>query len=77
MSISTKRTLILIKDSHNVRVQPTNNQSLVSLQINLQWAITTVASIIFNEPIVTNRPRVQNKRQRSRKNQINKRNSYI
>lgn len=35
-SISTKRTLIWIKDSHNGRVQPTNNQSLVSLQINLQ-----------------------------------------
>jgi len=31
MSINTKRTLIWIKDSHNVRVQPANDQSLVSL----------------------------------------------
>jgi len=35
MSLSTKRTLIWIKDSHNVRVQPANDQPLVSLQINL------------------------------------------
>lgn len=35
-SISKKRTLIWIKDSHNGRVQPINDQSLVSLQINLQ-----------------------------------------
>ncbi len=63
ISISTKRTLIWIKDFHNVRVQSTNDQSLVSLQINLQLAIATVASIVFNEPIVTNRPRVQNRRQ--------------
>jgi hypothetical protein len=72
MSISTKRTFIWIKDSHNVRVHPANDQSLVSLQINLQGAIATVASIIFNEPIITNKPRVQTRRQRSRKNQIKK-----
>jgi len=47
------------------------------LQINLQLAIATVASIVFNEPIVTNRPRVQNRRQRSRKNQINNKRILI
>lgn len=78
MSISTKRTFIWIKDSHNVRVHPANDQSLVSLQINLQGAIATVASIIFNEPIITNKPRVQTRRQRSRKNQIkNKKLLYL
>lgn len=47
------------------------------MQINLQLAIAKVASIVFNEPIVTNRPRVQNRRQRSRKNQINNKRILI